>query len=301
MFRRLLFSAVNIEVFCPGSLTNSPYRNVHLIRRHYTSKVTHGIQSHKVLVNGINLHYEKTGHGSHSILLLPGALGSSRTDFSPQLEGINRDQFTLFSFDPRGYGRSIPPERDWPLEFIQRDAQDAAALMKELGEQKYSVLGWSDGGITGMVLAARNPQVMKKLVIWGSNAYVTNKDMKIFKDIADISKWSERMRAPFINVYGETYFQTQWIKWIEAYNAYLTQRKGDICIEDVPRIQCPTFLLHGKKDAMVLQEHPDYLVKHIKNVRYYEFPDGKHNIHLHYAKEFNALVEEFLLQPMAKL
>lgn len=32
--------------------------------------------------------------------------------------------------DPRGFGKSIPPERDWPLEFLQRDAEDAIELVK---------------------------------------------------------------------------------------------------------------------------------------------------------------------------
>ena len=33
------------------------------------------ISSHKVEVNGANLHYLKAGVGNHHVLLLPGALG----------------------------------------------------------------------------------------------------------------------------------------------------------------------------------------------------------------------------------
>ena len=56
--------------------------------------------------------------------------GSSQTDFAPQLEKLNKEKYTVYAFDPRGYGRSIPPERDWPLLFLQRDAEDAVTLMK---------------------------------------------------------------------------------------------------------------------------------------------------------------------------
>ena len=37
------------------------------------------------------------------------------------------------SFDPRGYGNSRPPARDFPPDFYQRDADDGAALMDALG------------------------------------------------------------------------------------------------------------------------------------------------------------------------
>ena len=56
-------------------------------------------------------------------------VGSTRTDFNYQLELFNKTDFTLIAVDPRGYGKSIPPKRDWPLEFLQRDADDAMELV----------------------------------------------------------------------------------------------------------------------------------------------------------------------------
>ena len=56
--------------------------------------------------------------------------GSSRTDFEKQLSEFNKSEYTLIAFDPRGYGKSIPPNRTWPLEFLQRDADDAYELIR---------------------------------------------------------------------------------------------------------------------------------------------------------------------------
>ena len=66
-------------------------------------------------------------------------IGCSRLDFSAQLNNFNKQEFTLVAIDPRGYGQSIPPMRDWPLEFIQRDAEDAIELLKvrHFSLQKY--------------------------------------------------------------------------------------------------------------------------------------------------------------------
>lgn len=52
---------------------------------------------------------------------------------------------------------------------------------------------------------------------------VTN-NLLIFRDI---SSWSPRMRASFIELYGEQLFQELWIEWIEAVKHYFnSDRKG---------------------------------------------------------------------------
>jgi len=56
--------------------------------------------------------------------------GCTETDFAPQLAGLNRQKYTVIGWDPRGYGKSRPPNRDFPLDFLYRDADDAAALMQ---------------------------------------------------------------------------------------------------------------------------------------------------------------------------
>ncbi|XP_060073812.1 valacyclovir hydrolase-like [Ylistrum balloti] len=252
------------------------------------------IVSHKENVNGVTFHFETTGDGQEIVLLLPGALGSTRTDFEKQLTDFNKSEYTLVAMDPRGYGRSIPPERDWPLEFLQRDADDALQLCKTLGFRKISVLGWSDGGNTGMILAGKEPSLVSKLVVWGANAFVSEKDIDAFEKIRDISSWSDRMREPFVKLYGLEYFQKHWSLWVDGYKAYYTDRKADICMGDLKNITAETLIIHGVKDALVEQEHPDYLHANIKGSKLHLMPEGKHNLHIRYSEEFNTLVENFL-------
>ena len=251
-------------------------------------------QSSLIDLDGVKIHYTQTGNGNHNVLLLPGALGSATTDFLPQLEGLDVNKYNIISFDPQGYGKSRPPERDWPLLFLQRDAAHAADLMKVLDIPQYSVLGWSDGGITGLILASICLDNVQNLIIWGSNAYVTEKDIQMYRDIEDVDKWSKRMKEPFIKVYGEANFRVLWKSWVQAVTRYLTERKGDICIDSLPNIKCPTLIINGHKDPLVPQEHPAYLHKHIAGSTVVDWPQGKHNLHLRYANEFNELVEKFL-------
>ncbi|CAL8394537.1 unnamed protein product [Boreogadus saida] len=256
----------------------------------YCSSVTAGRQH----INGVQLYYEKTGIGKHAVLLIPGALGSTLTDFGPQLKSLNKEMFTIVGFDPRGYGRSRPPERDFPLNFFERDAKDAVDLMKALGFSRFSLLGWSDGGITGLVLAARNPELIHKMVVWGSNAYVSQQDLSIYHAISDVSKWSARMRKPMEDMYGAEVFPKIWKAWVDGISQFTHRPEGSICMELLPHICCPSLIIHGEKDPMVPSFHPQYLLKHIKGSRLHVNPEGKHNLHLRFATKFNKMVEDFL-------
>ena len=52
--------------------------------------------------SSLRLHYEVGGRGDHPVLLLPGALGSTKTDFEPQLRLMKDDQHLgLVAWDPR--------------------------------------------------------------------------------------------------------------------------------------------------------------------------------------------------------
>jgi len=244
----------------------------------------------------LRLHYELSGRGAHPVLLLPGALGSTQTDFAPQLRLLkDDDDLGLVAWDPRGYGLSRPPNRTAPLDFFVRDADDAVALMKHLNLEPFSMLGWSDGGITAFHIAAKYPDSIRKMVVWGSNAYVNEADVTMYDSIRDISQWSERMRKPMIDLYGEDYFRTCWEEWVDCFKRIYYEREGNICRELLADIKCPTLIIHGDKDPMVGDEHPQYLLDNIANSKLIHVTEGKHNLHLKYAEEFNKRAKYFLL------
>lgn len=254
------------------------------------TKSNHTFTGHNVIVEGKKIHFEKAGNGSHIILLMPGAIGTGKTDFLPQLNGLNPDLFTIIAWDPPGYGDSRPPEKDFN-NFYANDAAMASKFMKVLNYHRYSVMGWSGGGITAMILAANDGiSSIQKLIIWGSNAYVNEEDRSAVERVRDPKTcWSESFRNVFINIYGEEEFYSLWSRWVSYYMTL-----DDICKKDLSKIDCPVLILHGDLDPMVAPEHPLYLVNNIPNATLYRFPKGKHNIHQRYAEEFNKLCEDFL-------
>ncbi|KAK4881431.1 hypothetical protein RN001_004750 [Aquatica leii] len=250
-------------------------------------------QEHQIVIDDQTINYIKHGKGNEFVLCFPGALGSIWSDFRPQIEGLDTNKFTIVAWDPPGYGHSRPPSRTVPKNFYERDADLAFKFMEGLNIKKYSLLGWSDGGVSSMILAAKHPNRVTHLVIWGSNAYVVEEDVTACEQIRDINTWSEKMKSPLIKMYGEEEFQRLWNEWIDTLNLILKDG-GNICKHFLPGIKCPTLILHGNKDRLLAKEHPYNLLENIKNSKIHVFPNGKHNIHLRYAEDFNAIVTRFI-------
>lgn len=263
-----------------------------IFKRKYVEDIPRPIEG-RYAVKGMGLNCLRTGSG-HSVFCLPGSLGTIWTDFEPQISGFNLNKYSLNVWDPPGYGKSRPPERTFPLNFYERDADWAAELIKKFDIQPCSLLGWSDGGITAIILAAKYPELVKKLVIWGANAYLTDLDIQRYKSIEDISKWSPSMRNALTNIYGEELLQYLMTSWVNSMVAIRDYRKGNICQDFVGNVKAETLILHGEKDPLVPRFHVEYLFERMGITSLHFFPEGKHNIHIKYAKEFNEIVQKFL-------
>ncbi|XP_074493110.1 valacyclovir hydrolase-like [Sebastes fasciatus] len=245
-------------------------------------------------VNGVDLYYEQTGRGKHALLLFPGILGCSQITFLPQMKSLNKERFTLVNWDPRGYGRSCPPARDFPPDFFERDAKDGVDLMKALGHDKFSVLGWCAGGITALIAAAKNPDLINQLVVWGAMTFFSQQDLKVQQALCDVSAWSPKLRDPLEEAYGAEGLVKNFALWMDSAKEIAKRPGGNICRELLPLISCPTFIFHGEKDMFCPITHSQFLLKHIKGSRLHLIPEARHSLHVTHADEFNKLVEDFL-------
>ena len=78
---------------------------------------------------------------------------------------------------------------------------------------------------------------------------------------------------------------------------YFNNQGGDICCKDLASITAPTLIIHGMKDVMVAEEHVHHLADNNKHSEKIIWQDGKHNLHLKYSKEFNTMIQDFILKP----
>jgi valacyclovir hydrolase len=244
----------------------------------------------KLALHGFSMYYETYGSGQ-PIVLLPGALGTGRTDFEHQLLWFSQT-YQVIAPDPRGYGESRPPERDYPLNFYQRDAQDMLALMTALGHKEFTVFGWSDGANIGTLMAANAPERIRRLVVWGGNSYLSAEEIAAFQGMRSVSSWSQREADAMRQTYGSS-LDALWERYVVGLEE-LYAAGGDLYQSQLGRVNCPTLILHGEKDPLVPSFHPRTIHRAICGSLLHVFPEGKHRIHAKYATEFNQLTSAFL-------
>lgn len=238
------------------------------------------------------MHYERAGEGA-ALLMLPGALGTGAGDFGVQIDWFAAF-FEVIAPDPRGYGRSRPPQRSFPPDFYHRDADDMLALMSALGHDRFAILGWSDGANIGAIMAAQNPGRVDRLAMFGGQSFLTAQDIAALSAIRKISAWSARAAQAMRAVYG-CELEALWERYVAGQEA-LHDAGGDLYRGLLAKIRCPTLILHGGRDPLVPALHPEAIHRGIAGSQLVVFPDGKHNIHIKYAERFNAIVLDFLTE-----
>ncbi len=253
----------------------------------------------KVEVNGVQLYCVQYGSGSHPILFIPSAVAHADFAFSAQFKHFEREGrgYTAVGYDLRGYGGSRPPNRSLCVfpEDYKTDAYDGYQLMTSLGFSEFSVLGWCSGGTSALILAAHFPSAVKKVVVWGAKAFITEEDVKRTDRIKDVTNWSPRIRVPIEEVYGFQELSRLWREVIDSRKALLALKPdGDLCAGDLGMVKCPTLILHEEKDVLSTQSQAEYLRDHITGSRLHLFANGKHDLHMHSPAEFNEVVDEFL-------
>jgi pimeloyl-ACP methyl ester carboxylesterase len=113
-------------------------------------------------VNGLNMYYEVHGEGP-PLMLLHGGLGSIPEKWIPFFS----PPFQVIAMEQMGHGRTTDLV-DRPFHYHDM-AEDTVELMRQLGIESASVLGYSDGGIIGLDMAIHNPERVTKLAVTGAN------------------------------------------------------------------------------------------------------------------------------------
>lgn len=104
------------------------------------------------------------GSHPHTVLLLHGWTVTADLNFFA-VYGPLAERHRVVALDHRGHGRGMRAEAPFSLEEC---ADDAAALLLELGIPSAVVVGYSMGGAIGQLLAGRHPDLVQGLVLSGT-------------------------------------------------------------------------------------------------------------------------------------
>jgi len=228
-----------------------------------------------------------------TVLLIHGFGGTPESDFKGQLPSL-RSHFRVIAPHLHGYGRSTR-RSSYTLSFYRDDAADLVRLLDALDIDKLLVLGFSDGGIVGLLLAALHPQRVLALAVMGAQPAISG------QNVAAIRSWllevplAEDWQKELAQLHGEPYWRSLPIMYVEGQEALVAAGGVIITDEELASIGCPTLIMHGKRDRIVPADYARILSERIPGSQMLLF-DAGHAAHLRCAKEYTSAVMNFFLE-----
>lgn len=234
-------------------------------------------------IRGIKMYAEVYGQGQ-PLLIIHGN-GGSINNFIYQIPYFSK-KYKVIVADSRNHGRSADHGDSLTYEMM---ADDYAALLDAMKIDSADVIGWSDGGINGLLLAIRHPEKVKKLAITGAN---------LVPDTTAVPQSIWNMVKP-------QYFMLR-AKKNKTYEDSVVFKLRRLLIEqphipltDLQKITCPALVIGGDNDV-IKPEHTLLIWKNIPNANLWILPNSGHSTPLVYKDDFNRNIDRFFSNPLRK-
>jgi pimeloyl-ACP methyl ester carboxylesterase len=273
----LFISVLITAVLVTGLLTSS--KLTHKIRQSVYGN--NALTGKYYSINGFQMYCETYGSGQ-PLLMIHGN-GGNITAFSKQIPFFSK-YYKVIVADSRAQGKSTNPLPD-SLTY-EMMADDYAALLTTLHIDSANVIGWSDGGIIGLLMAMRHPEKIKKLAITGANLWPdsTAVDTSVLHQVTPVYQQMKQRYA----VNGPKKVDDE-INWLLL---KLLIEQPHIALADLNKITAPTLVMSGDRD-LIHPEHTLHIFKHIPNAQLWILPNCGHATLIDYADEFNKKVDVF--------
>lgn len=227
-----------------------------------------------VAVNGVKLYYEIYGKGT-PLLMIHGN-GGSFACFENQVTEFSK-HFKVILVDCRGRGNSSY-QKGVELTF-DLQVEDINSFLNKLNIQKTNILGWSDGGIIGLLLAIKHPEKVNKLVTSGANIFPEG-----VIDFEGMKKTATDLETKNKNHVNDLD--------IDLNN--LDLKYPNLKFTDLNVIKSKTLIIAGDHDV-IKSEHTLKIFESIPNAQLAILPNSSHAALIENSKLFNEIVLHFLM------
>ncbi len=247
-------------------------------------------EGRKINVNGVRLHVEERGApGGREILFLHGGAGTL-DDWDVLIDLFSDCRCVLLN--TRGHGASKLGDKplDYPLL-----AQDAEAVIAEMALTSPVIIGHSDGGITGLHLAARGAVSLAGVVTIAAHGDAPRPDiMRNIYDLLTVEKW----RARFPEMVRKYEQLNPAADFDRLFSALVTMWRnltpGNYPGAMAGRVRCPALIIGGDEDHLVPREETVALAGAIVGARLGIIPFGSHVPHWDHPDRVVPFIRQFL-------
>ena len=266
----------------------------------WPNEVNQDSTSGYALVNGLKMYYEIYGAGT-PLVLIHGGGSTIQTTFGRVLHEFAKS-YKVIAVEMQAHGHTADIDR--PLSFEQ-DADDIAALLKELNIDKANIFGFSNGAGTTLQFAIRHPEMTNKIIV-ASTFYKKAGAPDWFWDMMSKPTF-EGMPQSYKDAFLKINPDTNALHKMYERDIARMQSFPDITDEQMKSIKAPAFIIIGDRDVTTA-EHVGEIHRLISNSRLAIIPGG----HGEYIGEITTpqdstliaatvlMINKFLNEPIAK-
>ena len=218
-------------------------------------------------VNDIKMYYAIFNKGGKDpVILLHGGLVSS--DYWSFEVPLLSKTHEVIIVDSRGHGRSTMSDQPFSYRLM---TSDLLQLMDYLKIKKASIVGWSDGGIIGLIMAINNPERVNKLFTFGTN-FNHSGDKSEAMDTAMAARFMAKAKAEYNNLSPTP---DGFVKLISALGK-MYSTEPDINVSDIKKIKSPTVIAGGEYEQFIKRELFEELAHLIPGAKLVIIPNVSH-------------------------
>ncbi len=242
-------------------------------------------------VNGLEMYYDIEGSGP-PLLLLHGGLTTIEYSFN-KLRPKLAQRWTTIAVEQQAHGRTADIDREITYAGM---ADDTAALLRHLNIAQADVFGWSDGGNTGMQLALRHPELVRKLAVFGSFCSIDALYPHIIEFFATAT--ANDFGADLREAYEKIAPRKEWNRLIDK-TKVMTLPEESWGADKLKSISAPTLFMIGDDD-IVKPEHAVDMFRLLPKGQLAILPGTNHFAPVYKPDLLLSLIEPFLAGPMPK-
>jgi pimeloyl-ACP methyl ester carboxylesterase len=226
----------------------------------------HEQTGHYAAVNGLNMYYEIHGKGMPLVLIHGGGstIASNYGRILPELAKTR--QVIAVELQAHGHTKDI----DRPLSFEQ-DADDVAALLKQLHVEKADIMGFSNGATTTLQIAIRHPELVNKIIL-ASTLYKREGMMDGFFQGMEHATF-DQMPQPLKDAYLKANPDPKGLDAMFHRDVARMVVFKDIPDELIKKIQAPALVINGDAEA-IKAEHAFALSRTLPHAQLAILPGG---------------------------
>jgi pimeloyl-ACP methyl ester carboxylesterase len=238
-------------------------------------------------IGGVNTWYDEDGSGE-PLVLLHGGLCTNET-WGAQIP-VFAQHFRVIAPERRAHGHTADVEG--PISYAGMANDTIGFLDKVVGGPAHLV-GWSDGGIVGLLVAIARPDLVHKLVVIGTNFDVAGVTPEAEEMFASMAPDSPEM-AMFRSLY-EMHSPDGPEHWPVAFGKLTEMMSSEphIPVDDLARITAPTLVMVGDDDIVRLG-HTGDLYRAIPRSELAVVPGTSHAVVMEKPEVVNRAVLDFL-------